>query len=67
MPKTEPFPARLRRLRQQRGLTMQALARAAGLPARALENYEYGRRQPGLSAVRALAKALGVTIDELAG
>jgi transcriptional regulator with XRE-family HTH domain len=67
VPKTEPFPARLRRLRQQRGLTMRGLARAAGLPGRALENYEYGRRQPGLLALRQLAAALGVSLDELAG
>lgn len=67
MPKVETFPARLRRLRRERGLTMRGLARAAGLPDRALENYEHGRRQPTLPVARALAKALGVSLDELAG
>lgn len=67
MPKTEPFQARLRRLRRERGLTMRALARLAGLPDRALENYEHGRRQPTLPVARALAAALKVSLDELAG
>jgi transcriptional regulator with XRE-family HTH domain len=58
---------RLQRLRQAAGLSQSQLARAAGVPAGSLKNWEQGRRLPQLDAAYRLAKAIGVSLDELAG
>jgi transcriptional regulator with XRE-family HTH domain len=64
---TTPLPARLRELRDARGMSRMALALASGVPYRAIENIERGRTpQPGYLTFLALAKALGVSPDELA-
>jgi transcriptional regulator with XRE-family HTH domain len=58
---------RLKRLRERRGLSQAALARAAGVPLGTLRGWEYARRTPLLDAAARLADALGCTLDELAG
>jgi transcriptional regulator with XRE-family HTH domain len=60
--------ARVRALRLAAGMTQQQLAVAAGLALGGLAQIEQGTtRDPRVSTLRALAKALGVTLDELAG
>src|SRR5678815_2859794 len=44
-----------------------ALAKAAGVSLRQLARYEAGDQQPVLSAAVALADALGISMDQLAG
>lgn len=58
---------KIRRLRQQAGLTMQAAAEKAGLDNRQRWNsVESGRRaDPSVSTVAKIAKALGVKVDDL--
>ncbi len=64
MPTDPPlFSSRLRSLRDGRGLTQEALARAAGLSTRAVVELEGGRRRPLLETATALARALGCTVD----
>ena len=47
-------------------MSQAALAEASGLSLRTVTNYEYGKvRDPRLSTLAALAKALDITIDEL--
>jgi transcriptional regulator with XRE-family HTH domain len=58
---------RLQRLRRERGLTQEALARRARVPVRSLQQWEQGIRTPLLTGAARVAAALGVTIDELAG
>jgi transcriptional regulator with XRE-family HTH domain len=59
---------RLRRLREAAGLTQQELANQAGLSISAVTQTESGQKKdPRLSTVLALARVLGVTLDELAG
>src|SRR5438067_2025271 len=58
---------RLQQLRQGKGLSQSALAGLAGVPFRSLQNYEQGHRATPLEAAAKLAKALGVSIDVLAG
>jgi transcriptional regulator with XRE-family HTH domain len=59
---------RLKRLREAAGLTQQELAARAGLSISAVTQTEGGQKKdPRLSTVIALAKVLGVTLDELAG
>lgn len=58
---------RLKELREAAGLSQSQLAKAAEVPVGSLRNWEYARRTPLLDAAARLAKALGVTLDELAG
>ena len=56
---------RLRRLRQQRGLTLAALAAATGLSVSTLSRLESGLRRPGLELRLPIARAHQVPLDEL--
>jgi len=53
---------RLRELRQERGMSMRALARASGLSANALSMIERGRTSPSVSTLYKLADAMGIPI-----
>lgn len=59
------FGERLRHLRRQRGLTLDALGRKVGKPAPYLSLVENGRREARLSLIDALAGALDVTPGDL--
>lgn len=58
---------RLQQLRRRAGLSQSQLARAADVPIGSLRNWEHGRRTPLLDAAARIAKAIGVSLDELAG
>ncbi|MBI4184896.1 MAG: helix-turn-helix domain-containing protein [Proteobacteria bacterium] len=51
--------------REHRGLSARALARKAGLSPAYLSEIETGRKAPGARALKALAAALGVGLDDL--
>lgn len=57
----------VRRLRRARDLSLEALAERAGLSTNYVGSIERDRRDPSLSSVRAMAKALGVPLSELLG
>jgi transcriptional regulator with XRE-family HTH domain len=61
----ETFAERLKRLRDQAGLSQAKLAAAAGVPVSTLRNWEYGRRVPYITTASSLARALGVPTGEL--
>lgn len=61
------FGARLRELREGKGLTRKALAEASGVPFGTIYGYEGGRRSPALATTVKLAAALGVTCEAFAG
>ena len=54
--------SRLRELRQERGMSMRALARASGLSANALSMIERGRTSPSVSTLYKLADAMAIPI-----
>ncbi|SFC93865.1 helix-turn-helix domain-containing protein [Streptomyces aidingensis] len=56
---------RLRVLRRARGTTLAALAAATGLTTSTLSRLENGRLRPTLEQLLPLARAHGVTLDEL--
>ncbi|MEU4076462.1 XRE family transcriptional regulator [Streptomyces venezuelae] len=56
---------RLRRLRRDRGLTLEALAAATGLSVSTLSRVESGKRRPTLDLLIPLAKAHRVALDQL--
>jgi putative transcriptional regulator len=62
----ETFGQRLHRLRITAKLTQRQLAEAAGVPLSSLQNWEIDRREPGLRPAVRLAKALGVSVEDLA-
>jgi transcriptional regulator with XRE-family HTH domain len=53
---------RLRQLRQERDMSMRALARASGLSTNALSMIERGRTSPSVSTLYKISEALGVPI-----
>jgi transcriptional regulator with XRE-family HTH domain len=58
---------RLQELRRARGLSQDGLARLAGVPNGTIKNIEQGLRVPRLDTAAKLAKALGASLNELAG
>lgn len=59
------FQRNLRRLREDRGLTLRALAKKAGVGFVSVHRIETGKQDPTLSMLVRLAKALDVTVAEL--
>jgi transcriptional regulator with XRE-family HTH domain len=60
----ENFHARLKRLRERRGLTMKEMAKAVGVPESTYREWEYGRAIQGEPYI-AIASVLEVTLQEL--
>lgn len=59
------FGAVLRRLREAKGISQEALALEAGLDRTFVSQIERGVRQPTLTSLFALAKAVGTPPDKL--
>lgn len=57
--------ATVRRLREDRGITREALAFRSGITTGSLARIELGQSVPGWDTVRLLAKALDITLAEL--
>lgn len=55
----------LKRLRLERGLTQEALAKAAGVKQNNVSKYELGRSRPNGTSLRKIATGLRVSLDEL--
>jgi transcriptional regulator with XRE-family HTH domain len=60
VPKPLTFGEMLRGLREERAMSQQSLADAAGISQIAISFYELGKREPGWNAVVKMCKALGV-------
>jgi len=61
------FGAQVRAERLRRGLTLDALAAAAGISRASLSNLERGEHSPSLTAATNVARALGVSLGNLLG
>jgi transcriptional regulator with XRE-family HTH domain len=61
------FAARIRELREQRGLSHERLAWAAGVSSSSLSRGQSGARRITLALIQRLTFALNVTHDELLG
>jgi len=57
--------AKLKALREQRGLTQEQLSERSGVSRTYLARLETGRQDPTLSTLEKLAKALGVKVGRL--
>ncbi|WP_432825012.1 helix-turn-helix domain-containing protein [Dactylosporangium sp. CA-092794] len=63
----EHIGPRLRRLREQRSMTLTALSAETGISVSTLSRLESGQRRPALDLLLPIARAHGVTLDHLAG
>jgi putative transcriptional regulator len=56
-----------KKLREEAGLSQEALARLIGVTSKTISNWERGTNPASLTVpqMKALCKALGVTLDEL--
>jgi transcriptional regulator with XRE-family HTH domain len=57
----------IRQRRGELGLSQADLATQVGVDRRQIRRYEAGETQPTLSVAKSIARALGISIDELAG
>jgi len=57
--------AKLKALRERRGLTQEQLSEKSGVSRTYLARLETGRQDPTLSTLEKLAKALGVKVGRL--
>ncbi len=61
----ELIRARLRALREERGLSLETVAAAAGMATSTLSRLETGKRRLAVDHLAPLARALGTTVDAL--
>lgn len=61
----ETFPARVRELREGKGLSRDQLAVAAGTSSHSISKLEQGIRAPSLELAWRIAQALGCSLDAL--
>lgn len=55
----------IRKIREEKGLSQEQLARISGVSASHIGYIENGEREPTISILCKLAKALNVSLDEL--
>ena len=61
------FRERLKKIRENRGLSQSQLADMIGLPPSSISHFENGPRKPSFDNLRKLASALNVSTDFLLG
>jgi transcriptional regulator with XRE-family HTH domain len=60
-----PFAEKLSKLRNERGLTQQEMAKLIGVGIAQMRRYERGKSSPTLEIIKNIARSLGVSADEL--
>ena len=63
----EPFPSRLRKLLDDRGVTITALSKELKISRQAVSQYTDGSAQPNIEKLRAIASFFDVSADYLVG
>lgn len=59
------FGEKIKRLREERGMTQQALADRLYVTRQAVSQWENGARYPDIFTLRQIAQVLGISVDEL--
>jgi len=60
-----PFAQKLTKMRKEKGLTQEEMAKKAGVGIAQMRRYEKGKSSPTLEVIKNIAKTLGVSADEL--
>lgn len=60
-----PFAEKLSRLRRDKGLTQEELAKKVGVGIAQMRRYEKGASSPTLEVIKNMSRSLGVSADEL--
>lgn len=63
----DPFPRRLRELRQKRRISQRVLSELCGLSKNMIGRYEAGERLPSIDTAARLADVLDTSMDWLCG
>lgn len=63
----DTFKDRIRKLREEKGLTQEELAKILGISRATLASWETGRREPDFETTSKIAEFFGVSIDYLLG
>ena len=61
------FSERLRQLRNERNVSLVALAKEVGVSSRVYQDYEYGKREAQMTTLIRMADFFGVSLDYLTG
>lgn len=61
------YLARLKELRENKGITQRQLSEETGMSFQSISFYEHGEREPGVKALISLADYFNVSIDYLVG
>ena len=64
-PVRSEFPARLRRMRERRGISQRVLSERCGMSKNVIGMYERGEKEPAASSLEKLADFFGMTMDDL--
>lgn len=59
------FAIKLAKIRKEKGLTQQEMARKIGVGIAQMKRYEGGKSSPTLEVIKNIAKTLGISADEL--
>lgn len=59
--------ARLRRVREERGLSLRSVAQALGVSASLISQVETGKVQPSVGTLYAIANLLAISLDDMLG
>ena len=62
---TQKLAANLKRIRTEKGISQGDIVKATGIDKAMISNIENGKTNPTLATLAKLAKALGVSADEL--
>jgi len=62
---TMPFAEKLSKLRKDKGLTQEELAKKVGVGIAQMRRYEKGASSPTLEVIKNMSRSLGVSADEL--
>lgn len=63
----DTFPARLRYLREKRGMSRQVLGERCGLSKNMIGRYEKGEQIPNIDTLKNLCEVFGVSADYMLG
>lgn len=61
------FPVRLKEFRLKKGVSQSTVAGSIGISTTQYQNYEYGKKEPTLKNLLALADYFGTSLDDLVG